>query len=68
MVRIRPTYRRVCPGATWISGYDLRGTFMEFCTDVLDVSPVAMNCGKEERGASEIDDKVTFLLVILVIL
>lgn len=37
-----------------------RGTFIEFRTGMLNISPVGRNCSQEERDAFEIYDKASF--------
>ena len=37
-----------------------RGTFIEFRTGMLNISPVGRNCSQEERDAFEVYDKVYY--------
>ncbi|CAM9493102.1 unnamed protein product [Sphacelaria rigidula] len=47
----------------YMSGIEIpvkRGTFIEFRTGMLNISPVGRNCSQEERDAFEIYDKASF--------
>lgn len=40
------------------------GTFIEFRTGMLNISPIGRNCSREERNAYEVFDLVSVLLVV----
>lgn len=45
---------------TFIVNFNCRGTFIEFRSGMLNVSPIGRNCSQEERDEFERYDKVRY--------